>query len=249
MACKKACFPPRRRNKQGDREFVLIGCFIPTSLSQLLFINWKLINQQKTFRFNCSPEFVKNSKDHSVLTNSKLLFKRMATLRNKRKMTTVSRETREEYPWKSQSRNTSVRRIVEDHTAQIFEEIEDSVTKKLSEGFSMTESHNLCALSEFDKFVLKPQIRTLSGAVPGTSGNTEVENQEPKGDRSRKDPYLKVEYSVCRSRNSVNLDPEEADSHLQESRKRTALPVNRHSSVRKPLRRLKQTKICWPFSS
>ena len=33
------------------------------------------------------------------------------------------------------------------------------------------------------------------------------------------------------------------------SRKRTALPVNHNSTVRTPLRRLKQTKFCWPFSS
>ena len=37
--------------------------------------------------------------------------------------------------------------------------------------------------------------------------------------------------------------------HLQESRKRTAPLVNRNSAVRIPLKRLKQTKYCWPFSS
>ena len=36
---------------------------------------------------------------------------------------------------------------------------------------------------------------------------------------------------------------------LQESRKRTALPANRNSAVRKPLRQLSQTKFCWLFSS
>ena len=37
--------------------------------------------------------------------------------------------------------------------------------------------------------------------------------------------------------------------HLQESTKRSALPVNRNSAVRNPLRRSKQTKHCWPLSS
>ena len=37
--------------------------------------------------------------------------------------------------------------------------------------------------------------------------------------------------------------------HLQESRKIAAIPANRNSAVRIPLRRSKQTKFCWPFSS
>ena len=36
---------------------------------------------------------------------------------------------------------------------------------------------------------------------------------------------------------------------LQESRKRTPLPVNSKSAVRIPPRPSKQTKFCWPFSS
>ena len=36
---------------------------------------------------------------------------------------------------------------------------------------------------------------------------------------------------------------------LQERRKRTTLPVNRNSAVKTRLRQLKQTKLCWPFSS
>ena len=37
--------------------------------------------------------------------------------------------------------------------------------------------------------------------------------------------------------------------HLQASRRKTALPVTRNSAVRTPLRQLRQTKICSPFSS
>ena len=37
--------------------------------------------------------------------------------------------------------------------------------------------------------------------------------------------------------------------HLQVSRRNTALPVNRNSAVKTHLRRSKQTKFCWPFSS
>ena len=37
--------------------------------------------------------------------------------------------------------------------------------------------------------------------------------------------------------------------HLPGSRRKTALPVNRNSAVKLPLRRSKQTKFCWPFNS
>ena len=37
--------------------------------------------------------------------------------------------------------------------------------------------------------------------------------------------------------------------HLQESRQRTALTVNRSSAVEITRRRAKQTRFCWPFSS
>ena len=37
--------------------------------------------------------------------------------------------------------------------------------------------------------------------------------------------------------------------HPQGSKRKTALPVNRNSSVRTPLQRSKQIKFCWPFSN
>ena len=37
--------------------------------------------------------------------------------------------------------------------------------------------------------------------------------------------------------------------HLQKSRKRTTLQVNPNSAVKTPLRRLRQIKFCWSFSS
>ena len=48
------------------------------------------------------------------------------------------------------------------------------------------------ALSKLDEFLLKPQVRTQSGTVLGTSRNTDVENREPNGDRSQKDPHPEV---------------------------------------------------------
>ena len=94
----------------------------------------------------------------------------MATLRNKRKLAAVTRETQEENPRNGQSRNTSVPRINEEFITQVSEEIEGRVTKKLSQEFSRTESRIFCALSKLDEFLLNPQIGTHSGTVPGHSG-------------------------------------------------------------------------------
>ena len=113
----------------------------------------------------------------------------MATLRNKRKLATVTRETQEEHPRNGQSRNTSVPRINEKYIAQVSEEIESRVTKKLSQEFSRTESRILGALSKIDEFLLNQQIRTHSGTVPGTFRNTNVENHGTNEDDSQNYPH------------------------------------------------------------
>ena len=92
----------------------------------------------------------------------------MATLRNKRKLAAVTRETQEEHPRNGQSRNTSVPRINEEYITQVPEEIESRVSENLSQEFSKTESHILGALSKLDEFLLNQQIRTHFETVPGT---------------------------------------------------------------------------------
>ena len=81
----------------------------------------------------------------------------MATLRNKRKLAAVTRETQEENPRNGQSRNTSVPRINEEFITQVSEQIKGRVTKKLSQEFSRTESRILGALSKLDEFLLNQQ--------------------------------------------------------------------------------------------
>ena len=54
----------------------------------------------------------------------------MATLRSKRKLAAVTRETQEEHPRNGQSRNTSVPRINEEYITQVFEENEGRVKKE-----------------------------------------------------------------------------------------------------------------------
>ena len=142
----------------------------------------------------------------------------MATLRNKRKLAAVTRETQEEHPRNGQSRNTSVPRINEEHITQTFEEIEGRVTKKLSQEYSRTESRILGALSKSDKFLLNPQIRTHSRTVPGTFRNTSVENQGTNEDVSQSD--LHPEAGIFRSKITQNSRPEVGhDSYI------TAVPA------------------------
>ena len=130
----------------------------------------------------------------------------MATLRNKRKLAAVTRETQEENPRNGQSRNISVPRINEEYITQVSEEIEGRVSKKLSQEFSRTESRILGALSKLDEFLLNQQIRTHSETVPGTFRNTNVENQGTNEDDSQSDPHPEVGPSVCQSRHSIDSD-------------------------------------------
>ena len=134
----------------------------------------------------------------------------MSTLKNNRKLAAVARETQEEHPRNGQSRNTSVFKINEEEITQVSEEIEGRVTKKRSQEFSRRESRSLGALSKLDDFFLKSQVRTHPGTVPGASRNTDVENEEPNGDRSQNDHRPEVGSSVFQYRHSVDSDSDEA---------------------------------------
>ena len=130
----------------------------------------------------------------------------MATLRNKRKLAAVTRETQEENPRNGQSRNTSVPRINEEYITQVSERIEGRITKKLSQDFSRTESRILGALSKLDEFLSNQQIQTQSETVPGKFRNTNVENQGTNEDDSQSDPH--PEEGLFRSQTTQNSGPE-----------------------------------------
>ena len=118
----------------------------------------------------------------------------MATLRNKRKLAAVSRETPEST---RSGRTQSILdpELTQDYISQVSEEIEGRVTKKLSKEFSRTVSRILGALSKLDEFLLNPQVRTCSVAVPGTSRNSNLENQGTNEDRPSDDPGPEVALS------------------------------------------------------
>ena len=137
----------------------------------------------------------------------------MATLRNKRKLADMARET-QEYPRNNQLQNSSAPRITEEYIAQVSEEIDGRVTNKLSQESSRTESRILGALSKLDEFLLHLKIRTISGTLPGTFRNADVENHEPSGERSQNDPNPEVEFSACRASNVTYSDPDETFHRL-----------------------------------
>ena len=131
----------------------------------------------------------------------------MTTLRNKRKLAAVTRETQEENPRNGQSRNTSVPRINEEYITQFSEEIEGRITKKLSQEFNRIESRISDALSKLDEFLSNQQIQTHSKTVPGTFRNTNVENQGTNEDDSQSDPH--PEAGIFCGQNAQNSDLED----------------------------------------
>ena len=124
----------------------------------------------------------------SSLQRRLFVSKKMPTLRNKRKLAAVTRETQEELPRNGQSRNTSVLKINEEYIQEVSEDTDDRVQE-----YNWTESRILGALSKVVQFLLNPQIRTHSGTVLGTFRNTNVENQEPNEDRSQDDPHPELD--------------------------------------------------------
>ena len=67
------------------------------------------------------------------------------------------------------------------------------------------------ALSKLDEFLLNPQFRTCSVAVPGTSRNSNSENLEPTGHRSLDDPCPEVRFF---SHHSGNLNSPEVEEYI-----------------------------------
>ena len=133
----------------------------------------------------------------------------MATLRNKRKLAAVSRETPENTR-NSQSQNTLDPEMAQEYISQISEEIEGRVTKKFSKEFSRTWSRILGAPSKLDEFLLNPQVRTCSVAVPGKSRNSNSGNREPNGDRS---PNYPCPEAMVSSHHSGNLNSSQVEKY------------------------------------
>ena len=142
----------------------------------------------------------------------------MATLRSKRKLAAVSRET-PEGSRSSRAQNELDLELTQDYISQVSEEIEGRVTKKLSKEFSKTESRILGAFSKLDEFLLNPQVRTCSVTVPGTFRNNNSGNRETTGDRSSDDPYPEAGYFSHHS-GHLNSPETENEPHMMTGVKR-----------------------------
>ena len=118
----------------------------------------------------------------------------MATLRNKRKLAAVSRETPESTR-SGKAPSVLDPELTQEYISQVSKEIEGRVTKKLSKEFSRTESRILGALSKLDEFLLNPQVRTCSVVASGTSRSNNLENQGTNEDRPSDDPGPEVEFA------------------------------------------------------
>ena len=130
----------------------------------------------------------------------------MAFLRNKRKLAAVSRETPESTR-SSRGQNTIDPDLTQGYISQVSEEIEGRVTEKLSTEFSRTESRILGVLSKLDEFLLNPQVRCFSVAVPGTFRNNKSGNREdcPSDDACPEGGYF--------SHNSGHMNNLEAENN------------------------------------
>ena len=104
----------------------------------------------------------------------------MATLRNKRKLAAVSRET-PEGSRSSRAQNVLDPESAQDYISQVSEEIEGRVKKKLSKEFGKTESRILGALTKFDELLMKTRVRTCSVTVPGHPGTITQKTGRPLG--------------------------------------------------------------------
>ena len=79
------------------------------------------------------------------------------------------------------------------------QEIESTVTKKLSQEFRKTDSHVLDPLSRLDEFLLKPIIQGHSGSVLETSRNTYGRSQGANEEHSQTDPNPEARESQSQS--------------------------------------------------
>ena len=88
-------------------------------------------------------------------------------------------------------------------------EKESKLKKKLSQLFKKTEKLTLGTLSKLEGIFLNRQVGIQSRTITGTSWNTNVENEEPTGDCSQKDPRPEADTYNYRSTQFSDSHPDE----------------------------------------
>ena len=122
----------------------------------------------------------------------------MAT-RNKKKLAASNKENCEEHPRSNLAQNSNVPRSQEDYIAQVSEEIEGRVTRKLSQEISRTENHILGALARIDDFLMDP----LTQGHSGTYWNVFSISQGTNEDNSHSNLILKRASSTSRGHKTL----------------------------------------------
>ena len=187
----------------------------------------------------------------------------------------MNRENCEKYPRRNLAQNSNVPTISQDdYITQVSEEIEGSVTKKLSEEFSKTENRILGAIARLDDFLTNPLIQGHFGTAAETSRNIFSFSQGTIEEESQSNPH--PESGIFNNQMARNFGPE--DDHdmvtgaTEQSRNRhdmtgvheevtycspstsSGKQKENHSTSQPHFCSdntpwLKQTKVCWPFSS
>ena len=135
----------------------------------------------------------------------------MAT-RNKRKLAALNKENCEEHLRSNLAQNLNVPRTQEDYITQVSEEIEERVTKRLSQEFSRTENRILGALARLDDFLMNPLIQGHSGTGPETSRNVFSLSQGTNEDDSQSNPHPKA--GLFNNQMTQNSGPEDGHDKL-----------------------------------
>ena len=131
----------------------------------------------------------------------------------KRKLAALNRENCEEHPRSNLAQNSNAPRSQEDYKAQVSEEIEGRVTKRLSKEFSRTENCILGALASLDGFLLNPLLQGHSGATPEASRNHLSTSQRTNEDNSQKDPH--PEAGLFHRQITQNCGPEDGHDNTR----------------------------------
>ena len=129
------------------------------------------------------------------------------TTRNKRKLAALNKENCEEHPRSNLAQNSNAPRSQEDYIAQVSEEIEGRVTKRLSKEFSKTENRILGALARLDDFLMNPLLQGHSGTTPEVPRNSLTTIQGTNEGDSQND--LHPEAGLFYSQMAQNSGPED----------------------------------------
>ena len=109
--------------------------------------------------------------------------------RNKKELAALNKENCEKHPRSNSASNSNVPRSQEDYITEVSEEIEERITKKLSQEFSRTENRILGALARLDDFLMNPLLQGHSGTTPEASRNVFSINQGTNEDDSQSNPH------------------------------------------------------------